>query len=308
MLSVLPSRPLLRVAGAILFQRRRPAPFHAAAQAYAHRIEASRQGRVREPESAFGGAQSSQPSGRSLIRSFAGGQAVNGGTHRPEPQVAPMEVEVKIRLPDRAAYDKVAAALSAASSSSDISPAAPGADISSSSAGGRIASHAQANYFFDGPARELNSRKVVLRLRTYNGDEKATVTLKGRQILENGIGRASEVECEVPPAAAARYLAAPSDMLREVDIVRTAADKFGLNSLVGLGGFRNQRDCFRWRGHTLELDETAFEHGTLYEIECETDRPEELRDQLEAFLRQLGVSYSYSGTSKFANFINKSLL
>ncbi len=41
-------------------------------------------------------------------------------------------------------------------------------------------------------------------------------------------------------------------------------------SLVCLGGFHNQRDCFPWEGHTLELDETRFEHGTLYEIECET--------------------------------------
>ncbi len=36
----------------------------------------------------------------------------------------------------------------------------------------------QDNYFFDGPNRELNSRRVVLRLRTYNGDQKATITLK----------------------------------------------------------------------------------------------------------------------------------
>lgn len=46
--------------------------------------------------------------------------------------------------------------------------------------------------------------------------------------------------------------------------------KFGMTSLVSLGGFRNQRDCYSWGGHVLELDETDFEHGTLYEIECET--------------------------------------
>ncbi|KAG2441861.1 hypothetical protein HXX76_003469 [Chlamydomonas incerta] len=202
-----------------------------------------------------------------------------------------MEVEIKIRLPDRAAYDKVGAALAAA----------PGGK-------GRLASHAQANYFFDGPNRELNSRRVVLRLRTYNGDQKATVTLKGKQILENGIGRASEVEEEVPPAAAAVYLAQPSAMLTEVPIVKDAAGKFGVGSLVGLGGFRNQRDVYEWEGHSLELDETQFEHGTLYEIEVETEQPEVLRDRLEQWLSGLGVSYSYSATSKFANFINKTLL
>ncbi|PNG89502.1 hypothetical protein TSOC_015320, partial [Tetrabaena socialis] len=71
-------------------------------------------------------------------------------------------VEVKIRLPDRASYDKVAAALLASQ---------PGGAA-------RVASHAQANHFFDGPNRELNDRRVVLRLRTYNGDQKATITIK----------------------------------------------------------------------------------------------------------------------------------
>lgn len=45
-----------------------------------------------------------------------------------------------------------------------------------------------------------------------------------------------------------------------------------MGSLVALGGFQNQRDVYEWEGHTLELDETKFEHGTLYEIEVETVR------------------------------------
>jgi hypothetical protein len=38
----------------------------------------------------------------------------------------------------------------------------------------------QENYFFDGPARELNSKRVVLRLRFYDTDKKAVLTLKVR--------------------------------------------------------------------------------------------------------------------------------
>lgn len=43
---------------------------------------------------------------------------------------------------------------------------------------------------------------------------------------------------------------------------------------------------------------------------CNTsqDHPEELRNQLEALLKQEGIEYSYSTTSKFANFVNKTLL
>lgn len=36
----------------------------------------------------------------------------------------------------------------------------------------------QENYFFDGPNRELNSRRVVLRLRFYDVDKKAYITVK----------------------------------------------------------------------------------------------------------------------------------
>lgn len=37
------------------------------------------------------------------------------------------------------------------------------------------------------------------------------------------------------------------------------------------------------------------------------ESPEALRDKLEAFLSGLGVTFSYSKSSKFANFINKTL-
>jgi uncharacterized protein YjbK len=36
----------------------------------------------------------------------------------------------------------------------------------------------QENYFFDGPNQELNSRRVVLRVRLYDKDKKARLTLK----------------------------------------------------------------------------------------------------------------------------------
>jgi len=198
-----------------------------------------------------------------------------------------MEVEVKIRLPDRAAYDKVAAVL----------------------APGKTASHAQENYFFDGSSRELESTRSVLRLRFYNGDHKAVITVKGKQILQDGIGRASEVEEDAPDAAAARaWLAQPDLLLQSSPLLKQLNEKIGMSHLVCMGGFKNQREVYSWEGQTLELDETRYEWGTLYEIECETTEPEAVRDKLEKLLAAHGVSYSYSKTSKFANFINKTLL
>ena len=42
------------------------------------------------------------------------------------------------------------------------------------------ATHKQENYFFDGPAAELNSKCTVLRLRFYDVDKKAVITIKVR--------------------------------------------------------------------------------------------------------------------------------
>ena len=49
--------------------------------------------------------------------------------------------------------------------------------------------------------------------------------------------------------------------------------KYGVTKLKCLGGFRNNRKVYEWRGHTLELDETLFEWGTCYELELETVSP-----------------------------------
>eukprot|EP00882_Tetradesmus_deserticola_P014604 GHRQ01015534.1.p1 GENE.GHRQ01015534.1~~GHRQ01015534.1.p1 ORF type:complete len:262 (+),score=144.30 GHRQ01015534.1:295-1080(+) len=199
-----------------------------------------------------------------------------------------MEVEVKLRLPGPEAHQQLAQLL----------------------APGLVATHQQENYFFDGPGRELGSTRVVLRLRLYDGDKKALLTLKGEQVLVDGIGRASEVEEVLPDAAAARrYLQQPSELLAlPSDIMKGLAQRYGLAELVGLGGFSNSRQEAAWRGFTLELDATTYPWGCVYELEAETDKPEELRSQLEELLQSHGIQYSYSTTSKFANFINKTLV
>jgi len=196
---------------------------------------------------------------------------------------------VKLRLPGRQAYDQVAAMLAA----------------------GKQATYAQENFFFDGDKQELESQRAVLRLRFFNGDEKAVITVKGKQLLVGGIGRATEVEEDVPKggeAAARGWLSHPNELLTASPLLQDLNKNWGIQNLLCMGGFRNHRTVFAWEGETLELDETSYEHGTLYEIEVETTQPEVVRDRLEVLLKGAGVDYSYSATSKFANFINKSLL
>ncbi len=53
-------------------------------------------------------------------------------------------------------------------------------------------------------------------------------------------------------------------------ITTSCCRTYDLKGLTCLGGFKNQRRVYDWDGETLELDETQFEHGTLYEVEVET--------------------------------------
>merc|ERR1711934_912669 len=83
--------------------------------------------------------------------------------------------------------------------------------------------------------------------------------------------------------------------------------KFGVSGLKSLGGFKNVRDVHDWKGLQVEVDETKYPWGTVYELECETNEPERIKGELEVVLRNEGISYEYSKVTKFQNFINKTL-
>ena len=78
---------------------------------------------------------------------------------------------MKLRLEDAAAHEKVAALLAAS----------------------HEVTHLQENVFFDGANQELSSKRMVLRLRFYNGDDRCVVSLKGKAVIIDGISRGSEV-------------------------------------------------------------------------------------------------------------------
>lgn len=193
-----------------------------------------------------------------------------------------MEVEVKLRLPDSAAHQKL---------SDILSPF-------------RTKTHLQENIFFDGASNELSSKRAVLRLRFYNGDTRCVVSLKAKAVLVDGVSRVEEDEEDIDPAIGRACVAEPW-RLGSVDssrILKRVKDEFGNEGFVCLGGFRNVRGVYGWRGLTLELDETQYDFGTSYEMECESTDPEQVKNLLEEFLNQNGVDYSYSELSKFAVF------
>ena len=166
----------------------------------------------------------------------------------------------------------------------------------------------QENNFFDGSRGELSSRRVNLRVRLMG--DRAEVTVKGKAVLVDGVSKASEENEAVGFDVARGWVADPATLPGAgPSLPGRTAEELGVpeGGFVGLGGFRNIRDVFVWEGETLELDETLYEWGTLYELECETERPEVVKPRLEALLRGAGVDFRDSTTSKFSNFRNRTL-
>lgn len=192
-----------------------------------------------------------------------------------------MEVEVKLRLPDAVAHRRVTDVL----------------------APFHVTTHSQENCFFDGSAGELLASRAVLRLRFSDNNPRCVVSLKARAVLVDGVSRVEEDEEELDPSVG-RDCAAEPGKLRDVEsrVLGRAREEFGALGFVGLGGFRNVRRVYEWKGLKLELDETDFGFGTQYEIECESVNPEDAKQLLEEFLKDNGIPYSYSEKSKFAIF------
>jgi len=214
-----------------------------------------------------------------------------------------MEVEVKLRLETVDAYNRLLALFDA------DRPAQIGGPL------GKLGErHEQVNYFFEGSHGELEAKRSVLRVRIYDVDKKATITLKGKMVIDGGVGRAAEMEESIPPKVAHQCVADPSmltdpNVLPQSEVMAFVKQTFGPGiELSCLGSFSNTRQEVAWGEHLLEIDATKFDWGTLHELEAETAQPDALKAKLEQFLGDHQIQYSYSKTSKFANFRNKTLL
>eukprot|EP00892_Ulva_mutabilis_P010515 jgi/Ulvmu1/7836/UM004_0066.1 len=200
----------------------------------------------------------------------------------------PTEVEVKLRLPTKEAHDKLVEVLS-----DNVKKV-----------------YEQENFFFDGENAELSQKRCVMRLRFFNVDEMAVLTVKGKMTMSEGVGRAQEDEADVDVAQArTHFMENPSAMLDlEISPITAVKNACGeISGLKALGGFKNTRKVIDWNDHILEVDETSYDWGTVYEIECETSEPEVVREQLSAFLKEQGIEFKLNTTTKFSNFVNRSL-
>ncbi|KAF7134266.1 hypothetical protein RHSIM_Rhsim08G0210300 [Rhododendron simsii] len=197
-----------------------------------------------------------------------------------------MEVEVKLRLPDSTSHQKLTQLLSPFHTKTLL----------------------QENIFFDTPTSHLSSTRSALRLRFYTGHSSphCILSLKSKPHLSAGIARIEEDEEPIDPTVARAAVAEPWRLLSlsSSRIMKRVKEEFGVgeNGLDCLGGFRNVRNVFDWKGLKLEVDETDYGFGTSYEIECESEEPDRAKGMIEEFLNANGIGYSYSEVSKFAVF------
>ncbi|RWR76514.1 triphosphate tunel metalloenzyme 3-like protein isoform X1 [Cinnamomum micranthum f. kanehirae] len=147
-----------------------------------------------------------------------------------------MEVEVKLRIPDYAAHQKLSQLLTTFHNKT----------------------HLQENVFFDGSESKLSLKRAVLCLRFYDGESLCIVCLKAKAVITDGVSRAEEDEEEIDPTIACACISNLS-RLRLLDnsrILKRVREEFGCRDFTCLGGFRNVRAVHDWEGHKLKLDET----------------------------------------------------
>ncbi|XBH87235.1 hypothetical protein VPH35_074737 [Triticum aestivum] len=207
-----------------------------------------------------------------------------------------MEIEIKLHLPDAAAHRRLSSFLTPRLLRTDA-PARPLAAAAAATAAQRD-------------------------VRLYGTDDRdpscAVLTLKRPPRIEAGVSRVEEVVEPLDPALALTCVDNPA-RLGAVDspIVWLVSYEYGVGGdkapFVCLGGFRNTRGVYeleegKGQGLVLELDETHFDFGTNYELECETAEPDQAKEVLERLLTVVGVPYEYSRSNKFACFMAGKLL
>lgn len=172
-----------------------------------------------------------------------------------------MERELKLKLPDRATYERLAEAL-----------------------GHELSREEQTNYYLDTVAGDIaRSGRSVMRVR--DRVTHFTTTFKWGQHSKDGYYEAEEVQVEIPRELAEQLRHGElSDQARTLAPIRRLLEVFGPQErLVPQGSMHNVRRVFELSGNDLaELDETTYTDGSVdHELEVETMEPGRVRSVLE---------------------------
>ena len=190
------------------------------------------------------------------------------------------EIELKLRLEGRAQYDKLCREMGTPADAWE-----------------------QINHYFRSEDGRIPGEEGVIRIRLERG--KAVFTVKWGN-LKDGLASAQEYEEpwrgpqeEMPPPSIAMWDAGHAGL-------QALEQRFGKRfPLVWVGKMINQRRLYRTAdGLCMEVDASRYPDGEEdYEVEVETDDPEQDRGLLEALLDRLGVHFVPQPATKYQRFL-----
>ncbi|KAK8898919.1 hypothetical protein M9Y10_001211 [Tritrichomonas musculus] len=161
----------------------------------------------------------------------------------------------------------------------------------------------QWNIFFDTSSFDLIKTKSNLRLRRILSDkspEKWFLTCKQGGKMVNGVALKPEYETEITPELGKYLITAPPDLFSKLpakiqEPISFAKDwKFQI-----IGDFRTVRRVIPFEGTKIEADESFLPNSTkFYEIEVESEHPEELKPKIEQKLNEIGAKFTNSSKGK----------
>jgi uncharacterized protein YjbK len=191
------------------------------------------------------------------------------------------EVELKYRLEGRANYERLCRGIGE-----------PAADWE------------QINHYFRSADGKIPGEQGVIRIRLERGEAVFTVKLGGP--LKDGL--ASAQEYEEPWSGDLQERSLRSSTLWETGHagLKVLEQEFGQHfPLVWAGKMVNRRRLYRLpEGLCLEVDASRYPDGAEdYEVEVETQRPEQDRARLTRLLDSLGIRYAPQTATKYQRFL-----
>ena len=170
-------------------------------------------------------------------------------------------------------------------------------------------SHLQ-TYYLDDPALRLRKRRCGLRVRITDG-AKAAVTLKfparGRGSRHKAYKRKHEFEKGIRFPTARKIIAGEVPITGlgslPLQILRRMFPDSVLEGVGPLGCLTTYRTLARFESLDFELDRCLLYDKRFYELEIETEEPDETDATVRTLFRAHGIRYSPSTESKLAKFL-----
>ena len=159
----------------------------------------------------------------------------------------------------------------------------------------------QINYYFDTQDLQLFRNNNVFRLRKEKGSN--ILTHKKGISMEDGYFQAFEEEHTITNKDAQEILQDPSKLKKFFggeDISGNLAQQL---MLLGMG--KTERSVFYLDGFKVELDAVTFPNKEEdFELEIETDTPDEARKVLFRFFEEYAITYEPQAHTKYKRFLN----